>query len=172
MGLLQKIFGSKNQRELKKLQPIINRIAELEPTMKAKSDDDVVPVLEKLGSKKHPKILEELKAWLQKGSEEIRITAAEQIATFSKDPKASDALLGAARSTNSKKDLQKLTIECIQGVGRIGVRAHAKQLVGYFNHTDIDIAAAAIDACGRLKSKDLLPLRPGFLPLRPVQKKH
>src|SRR5262245_62701915 len=41
MGLLQKIFGSKNQRELKKLQPIVNRIAELEPTMKAKSDDDL-----------------------------------------------------------------------------------------------------------------------------------
>ncbi len=41
MGLLQKIFGSKNQRELKKLQPIVNRIAELEPKMQAKSDDEL-----------------------------------------------------------------------------------------------------------------------------------
>jgi len=41
MGLLQKIFGSKNQRELKKLQPIVVRIGELEPTMKAKSDDEL-----------------------------------------------------------------------------------------------------------------------------------
>src|SRR5687767_5650953 len=41
MGLLQKIFGSKNQRELKKLQPIVNRIAELEPAMKAKSDAEL-----------------------------------------------------------------------------------------------------------------------------------
>ncbi|HWU89508.1 MAG TPA: preprotein translocase subunit SecA [Kofleriaceae bacterium] len=41
MGLLQKIFGSKNDRELKKLQPTVARIAELEPTMKAKSDDDL-----------------------------------------------------------------------------------------------------------------------------------
>jgi preprotein translocase subunit SecA len=41
MGLLQKIFGSKNQRELKKLQPIINRIGELEPTMQKKSDAEL-----------------------------------------------------------------------------------------------------------------------------------
>ncbi|MEO8700906.1 MAG: preprotein translocase subunit SecA [Kofleriaceae bacterium] len=41
MGLLQKIFGSKNQRELKKLQPIVNRIAELEAAMKPKSDDEL-----------------------------------------------------------------------------------------------------------------------------------
>ncbi|HWO18122.1 MAG TPA: preprotein translocase subunit SecA [Kofleriaceae bacterium] len=41
MGLLQKIFGSKNERELRKLQPIVARIAALEPTMKAKSDDEL-----------------------------------------------------------------------------------------------------------------------------------
>ena len=41
MGFLQQIFGSKNQRELKKLQPIVARIADLEPTMKAKSDDEM-----------------------------------------------------------------------------------------------------------------------------------
>jgi len=41
MGLLQKIFGSKNERELRKLQPIVARIAELESTMKAKSDDEM-----------------------------------------------------------------------------------------------------------------------------------
>jgi preprotein translocase subunit SecA len=41
MGLLQKLFGSKNQRELKKLQPIVARIAELESTMKPKSDAEL-----------------------------------------------------------------------------------------------------------------------------------
>jgi preprotein translocase subunit SecA len=41
MGLLHKIFGSKNDRELRKLQPVVARIAELEPTMKAKSDDEL-----------------------------------------------------------------------------------------------------------------------------------
>jgi preprotein translocase subunit SecA len=41
MGIFQKVFGSKNQRELKKLQPIVDRINGLEPTFKAKSDDEL-----------------------------------------------------------------------------------------------------------------------------------
>src|SRR5262245_23215549 len=41
MGLLQKIFGSKNQRELKKLQPIVARINELGPALETKSDADL-----------------------------------------------------------------------------------------------------------------------------------
>ena len=41
MGFLQKFFGSKNQRELKKLQPLVDRIAQLEPKMKEKSDAEL-----------------------------------------------------------------------------------------------------------------------------------
>src|SRR5262252_3009535 len=41
MGILQKIFGSRNQRELRKLQPIVDRINRLEPTFQAKSDDEL-----------------------------------------------------------------------------------------------------------------------------------
>ncbi|MBA3458440.1 MAG: preprotein translocase subunit SecA [Deltaproteobacteria bacterium] len=41
MGFLQKIFGSKNQRELKRLQPFVDRIAGLEPKMKEKSDAEL-----------------------------------------------------------------------------------------------------------------------------------
>jgi preprotein translocase subunit SecA len=41
MGIVQKIFGNRNQRELKKLQPLVDRINGLEPTFKAKSDDEL-----------------------------------------------------------------------------------------------------------------------------------
>jgi preprotein translocase subunit SecA len=41
MGIFQKIFGSRNQRELRKLQPIVDRINNLEPTFKAKSNDEL-----------------------------------------------------------------------------------------------------------------------------------
>ncbi|MBL9012989.1 MAG: preprotein translocase subunit SecA, partial [Myxococcales bacterium] len=41
MGFLQKIFGSKNQRELKRLQPYVDRINGLEPKMKEKSDAEL-----------------------------------------------------------------------------------------------------------------------------------
>src|SRR4030066_2330800 len=39
-NLLKKVFGSKNERELKKLQPIVERVASFEPAMKALSDDE------------------------------------------------------------------------------------------------------------------------------------
>src|ERR1041384_6801393 len=41
MGIFQKLFGSRNQRELRKLQPIVDRINRLEPTLKTKSDDEL-----------------------------------------------------------------------------------------------------------------------------------
>src|SRR4051794_5668541 len=41
MGIFQKLFGSRNQRELRKLQPIVDRINQLEPALKAKSDDEL-----------------------------------------------------------------------------------------------------------------------------------
>src|ERR1044071_3471872 len=39
--LLNKIFGSENQRYLKSIQPIIHRINELEPSIKKLSDDEL-----------------------------------------------------------------------------------------------------------------------------------
>ena len=39
LGLLTKVFGSKNERELKKIQPVIERINALEPEIKALNDD-------------------------------------------------------------------------------------------------------------------------------------
>src|SRR5262245_53529021 len=48
MGLLQKIFGSKNQRELRKLQPIVAHIASLESEMEKKSDADLRAVTAEL----------------------------------------------------------------------------------------------------------------------------
>src|SRR5258705_3561074 len=41
MGLLQKIFGSKNVRELRKLAPLVDRIHGLEPSMQGKSDAEL-----------------------------------------------------------------------------------------------------------------------------------
>jgi preprotein translocase subunit SecA len=41
MGLFQKIFGSKNQRELRKMQPVVEQINSLGDAMKAKSDAEL-----------------------------------------------------------------------------------------------------------------------------------
>jgi preprotein translocase subunit SecA len=39
--VLSKVFGTKNDRELKKLQPLVDHINSLEPSMKALSDDEL-----------------------------------------------------------------------------------------------------------------------------------
>jgi preprotein translocase subunit SecA len=41
MDFFKKLFGTKNERELKRMGPAIARIAELEPAMKALSDDEL-----------------------------------------------------------------------------------------------------------------------------------
>src|SRR5687767_4418424 len=38
---IKKIFGTKNDRELKKLMPLVGRINEIEPSMKKLSDDEL-----------------------------------------------------------------------------------------------------------------------------------
>ncbi len=40
-NLLTKVFGSKNERELKKIQPVVEKINALEPRIKAMSDDEL-----------------------------------------------------------------------------------------------------------------------------------
>ena len=51
MGLFQKLFGSKNQRELKRMQPIVARIADLEPGLAKKSDAELRQVTADLKQK-------------------------------------------------------------------------------------------------------------------------
>ena len=40
-NLLTKVFGSKNERELKKIQPVVAKINALEPRIQAMSDDEL-----------------------------------------------------------------------------------------------------------------------------------
>ena len=41
MNLLTKVFGSKNERELKKLQPIVDEINAFEPRIETLTDDEL-----------------------------------------------------------------------------------------------------------------------------------
>ncbi|MBK7539195.1 MAG: preprotein translocase subunit SecA [Myxococcales bacterium] len=51
MGLLQKIFGNKNQRELKKLQPLVVRINDLEPRFEKMTNEELRAVTGELKGK-------------------------------------------------------------------------------------------------------------------------
>ena len=41
LSFLTKVFGSKNERELKRMQPAVDRINALEPAMQAMSDEEL-----------------------------------------------------------------------------------------------------------------------------------
>ena len=41
MSFLTKLFGSKNERELRKMQPAVDRINALEPAMQAMTDEEL-----------------------------------------------------------------------------------------------------------------------------------
>ena len=45
MGLFDKIFGSKNQKVLKKIQPLVNSINSLEEEYSLLTDEDLLSVL-------------------------------------------------------------------------------------------------------------------------------
>jgi preprotein translocase subunit SecA len=51
MGFIQKVFGSKNQRTLNKLQPLVRRVNDLEKVYKAKSDAELKAVTGELKTK-------------------------------------------------------------------------------------------------------------------------
>ena len=74
---------------------------------KAKKDDEVITALGTLGDMQHVKILSELKGWLARGSSEIRLAAAEQIAKYAKNKEAAEALLAG---TGGQKDVNVLKV--------------------------------------------------------------
>ena len=49
-NLLKKVFGSKNDREVKRLQPIVDEVASFEPAMKALGDDEFKGLTERFKS--------------------------------------------------------------------------------------------------------------------------
>ena len=51
MGLFDKLFGTRSQRELKKIQPIVDKVLRLEEEYKKLSDEQLKATVEKLGYK-------------------------------------------------------------------------------------------------------------------------
>ena len=50
MGLMTKLFGTRSQREIKKIQPMVDAILALEPQYKQMSEEELYPLIkEKFG---------------------------------------------------------------------------------------------------------------------------
>jgi hypothetical protein len=132
------------------------RIAEFKKEFKAAKTDkdrcDVIAGLSALGSPKHPKILDELKAFLKSPSTEIAIAAAEQVAKYEKDKDAADILVSMA-SARREKDV---VVKFLRYAGDVGHRPTSAKLTGFFKNRETDIAREAVDSCAKLKSKDVI----------------
>ncbi len=123
---------------------------------KCKGVDDQIRAVETLGSKKHSKILDELKKYLMSGAIEVRITAGDMIGKYKNVDKAADVLLQVAKGSMGRKETIELAVKCLRYLGNTGVRAKAKDLIPLFGSRDTDIAKEAIDTSGLLKSKDTI----------------
>lgn len=131
------------------------KIKEFKAT-KIRSSNDTITALEKLGEMQHPKIMKYLFGYLGNGGGEVRRESARQLAKYKKSLEAANALIDAATKGKNEVETSVKFIEC---VGDIGARPCVKALHRLFDHKELDISQAAIDACGAIKSRDsIVPL--------------
>lgn len=129
------------------------KIEEFRATIKkAKSESDFVEAINTLGETQHPKILAELKTYLGKPSTEIRLAVAEQLAKYKKSKEAGEALIKTALALGPKE--KDVASKLIAFSADTEAKELAKQYVNLFRHKDLEIARAAVDGCGKVKSKD------------------
>jgi len=128
------------------------KIAEFKKELKgAKSDKDVIHAIEGVGELQHPKVLNELKAYLGRTPDEVA-AAAEQIGKYKKDKDAAETLVNAAGARKDKES----TVKCLRYAGDTEYKGIVGKLTGYFRSKDSDAAKEAVDSCAKLKTKDAI----------------
>ncbi len=135
-------------------------------TKKAKVSDDFIAALNGLGDEPHALILAELKIWLGKPAPEVRQEAADEIGKFKGDEKAAQTLINCAKG-DKMLDVQ---VKCLLEVGKIGCRKIAKDLHGFWQHKELDIAREALDSTGACKAKDSIEPLIRFLEEKEAEK--
>jgi len=117
---------------------------------KCKSAGDICLAIQGLGSLQHPKIMDELRVWLFNPDAEICAAAGEQTSKYSKDPKAADLLMTAAKGRREKSG--EGLIKCLRYAGDVGFKPIAPMFNPYFRNKNTDVAREAVDSLGKLRS--------------------
>jgi hypothetical protein len=133
---------------------------------KCKSSDDYISALNGIADEPHPLILSELKIWLTNRAPELRQEAADEIGKFKGDEKAAQALLAAAKNDKMVDCQVKFLLE----VGKIASRKIVKDLHGFWNHKETDVAKEALDSTGSCKAKDSIEPLIRFLDEKQAEK--
>jgi HEAT repeat protein len=131
------------------------KLEEFRATMKkAKTESDVVDAINSLGETQHPKILAELRSYLGRPSTEIRLAVAENLAKYKKSKEAGEAILKTALALGPKE--KDVASKLVEFAADTEAKELAKQFTNLFRHKDVEIARAAVDGCGKVKSKDAI----------------
>jgi len=143
---------AQNEDEKKKEEEAKAKIAEFKKELKgSKGDKDVVRALEGLGELQHPKVLTEMKSFLQRGGD-VGAAAAEQISKYKKEKEAAETLVNAAGSSKDKD----MVVKFIRYAGDTEFKGILSKLTGLFRHKEVDAAKEAVDSCAKLKTKDAI----------------
>lgn len=147
MGLL---LFTQNEAEEKKAAE--ERIAKFKEGYKAaQTDEERIEELKTLAQMRHRLIAKELVKYAAQGSDAVRAAAMQLLGEkFRKDKDAAEGLLAAI----SKQANKEMKIKTIRALGAVAYRPLAASLHPYFNNKDNDLAAAALDACGKIGSKN------------------
>ncbi len=134
----------------KKEQEAKAKLAEFNKNLKGcKRDSEYEVALQKLGEVQHAKILTELKKWLGKPSVNLVNAACDQIAKYSKNKEAAEALFKAALSRTDEIS----AVLCIRAIGDVGYKPIVPKLTSFFQHKQVPVAREAVAVMGKLKSK-------------------
>ncbi len=117
---------------------------------------EIPDMLVDLGQLKHERVLDELAKWLGKPDKDCQKTAARELAGYRKEkelaPKAGEALLKTLRNARELEMIEAFLGE----IGALRWRGAVKTLIPLFGHAKLDVQKAAIDACGRIGSRDAI----------------
>ena len=116
---------------------------------KAKGDDEIVLIIDKLSEIQHNKILAELKKFLNNGSDKVRSTAISNIGKYEQSKDAANALLGAL--DGNSKGVQIAILKALGDIKSESSVAGISNLI--FMRGDTDISKTAINALVKIRSK-------------------
>lgn len=116
---------------------------------KCKVNDDVGRAIAILGQFQHPRILAELKKWINSRQTDIAGVAAEMIAKYKGDRAAAELLAATALSRKEPEVVEK----CLRYLADVKYRPIVPKILKFFRNNNTAFAREAIDTCAALKSK-------------------
>lgn len=155
IGILSFLGSPQDGRDL---QPSINKFTQ--DYYKAGADeDDKISAVNYLVLHRHERIVRVLAPLLTEACLSVRIMVARGFSQFTSVDLAGRELLTALHhQANSGKKQSAVRIEILRALGDLRYKAAAPGIAKMVQEKDVWVAKAAIDACGKVRTKDSIPM--------------